>query len=86
VALKAPLPPGWWPDRHERRCLLRAWLRRQRRPDQRPALPAAWRQQRRLLFWWTLVERIQDEPLLMLAALAALPAWLLLALLHWHPG
>ncbi len=75
-----PLPG--WPDRRERRSLLRLWLRRQRQPDPPRMLPADWRHQPRLAFWWTLTQCIQEQPLLMIAALAAPPAWAILLLLR----
>jgi hypothetical protein len=69
----------WWPDPQERRRLLVLCLRRQRRPGTPHLPPVGWRS-RRLLFWWTLATWAQDQPLLVLAALAAWPAWLIFRL------
>ena len=39
-------------------------------------LPAAWRRNGALLFWWTLLQQWQREPWLMSAACLAVPVWL----------
>lgn len=65
-----------WPSTTERRRLLRLWLHRRRQPWRTVRLPAAWRRELRLAFWWTLLLLWLDEPVWLLLGLLAVPAWL----------
>lgn len=72
----------WWPSLQERRRLQRMFLRHRHQPWRSRTLPRPWRRQLRLAFWWHCLILLQDEPALFIAALLALPAWLIWAALH----
>jgi hypothetical protein len=73
----------WLPDRLERRRLFRMWYRHRRQPWRSRVLPAVWRRQARLAFWWTWLRLCQDDPVWVGCGLLCLPAWLLLV---WYRG
>jgi hypothetical protein len=66
-----------FPTALERRRIRRMCYRHRRQPWRDRRLPAVWRRELRLAFWWNWVVLWQDEPRLLTLALLGIPAWLL---------